>query len=192
LPPGYDCASVSPDFANGAITGAFAYAASANYSDGDVEETYQQYVAKLRAAGIDPNDTTVPAGMRGVIDRITGGSDFQGAAGPIYNQDVDLAKETGGIQVYQAADGSLQVVPYVGGAAVCSAAAVSCMSAPAPDSSKGSLLFEWHPHPIGQPGSDLPSEADLMRSMRLNAPGVIWSKDGSTHNQIDYQAHPLH
>jgi hypothetical protein len=35
LPPGYDGASASPDFANGAVTGAFAYAAGASYGSGN-------------------------------------------------------------------------------------------------------------------------------------------------------------
>jgi hypothetical protein len=177
-------------FTNGAETGSFAYLFTA-VASGDVEETYKQYAAKLSALGIDPTNTSVIGGS-GVIDSITTGSDFTSAAQPIYDQDVGLGQETGGVQVYQAADGLIQVVPFVGGAATCSAAASACMSVPNPDPSQGKLLFEWHPHPNNLSGSDLPSETDLSRSLNLGVPGVIWSNTGgSVPKQVDYQAHPL-
>ncbi|MEI9997500.1 MAG: RHS repeat-associated core domain-containing protein [Rhizomicrobium sp.] len=165
--------------------------AAAYTNSSDMEETYQQYNAHIRAAGIDPNSTSVPPSQKQAIDAITASEGFTNAANSIYSQSVAVGRETGGIQVYRESDGSIQIEPYEGTPAVCSAAAVSCMNAPNPDPSKGTLLFEWHPHPIGQPGSDLPSEANLNRSLRYNVPGVIWSMDGSTHNQIDYLAHPL-
>ncbi len=184
-------------FANGAITGAFAYAASSIAAGDSVEETYKQYVAKLEAAGIDPTNTSVPAGLKAEIDAITGSSEFSGSAQPIYTQDVASGTETAGIQAYvylneDMDDPLVFIVPYQGTPVTCSAAASACMGVPAPNSDYGNLLFEWHPHPNNLPGSDLPSEADLVRSLNLGVPGVIWSNTGgSVPKQVDYQAHPL-
>ena len=156
-----------------------------------VEETLRQYKNNLRRMGVDPDNTRVDAARQRIIDAITSSVGFNGAAKPIFNQDVAAGRETGGIQVYMKSDGTVVVVPYVGIPAVCSSSAVACMAVPNPDTSQGALVLEWHPHPIGQEGSDLPSEKDLLRSMKLGAPGVIWSKDGATYKQIEYQGHPL-
>jgi RHS repeat-associated protein len=45
----------------------------------------------------------------------------------------------------------------------------------------GTLIFEWHPHPFPSAMSSSPSDADLRRSFKTDAPGVIqYGKSSST------------
>jgi hypothetical protein len=66
------------------------------------------------------------------------------------------------------------------------------MDIPDPNDSVGIPIFEWHPHPITQPGGDYPSEADLDRTRKFNnLPGAIWYNDGSGKPvSVIYLAHP--
>jgi RHS repeat-associated protein len=162
-----------------------------------VEETQAQYNSNLRALGIDPNNTSAYGPTQYVIGIITSDPAFQALASQIYSDSVAASiaaghgVETGGIIVYQAPDGTISMVPYAGTPVTCSAAASACMGAPAPSSSQGGVIFDWHPHPVNNGSSTMPSEADLSRSMNFNMPGSVWANQGgSSPTQVIYMGNP--
>lgn len=164
-------------------------------------ETKSRYEQNLRDLGINPNNFyDLPAPLRDYIRSIMNSDSFKSVAEPIYRDDVQLKKETGGILDYLSASGDddrvfhwqNRIVPYAGVPEKNpSPQSTAGMDAPAPDESVGTPVFEWHPHPITQPGGNLPSEADLARSLKYKLPGAIWYNDGSGQPvQVIYLAHP--
>jgi hypothetical protein len=171
-----------------------------------VEETMSQYRQRLRSQGIDPDNTRVDQPVAGLMRSVLASDEFKRVAKPIFDQDVGLQKETGGVEAYLSSNRadyddpnlqtSLKFVPYEGKPeAHPSSAATSGMDIAEPDPSQGIPLFEWHPHPINQPGGNLPSEADLERTLQpFGLPGAIWYNSHSLFNDyttIPYQAHKL-
>lgn len=174
-------------------------------NSGSRTETRLVYDQHLRELGIDPTTFyDLPKPLRDYIQSVMDSDSFKSAAEPIYQNDVKLKKETGGILDYLSPSADYddpnfrwqnRLVPYEGKPAKNpSPQSTASMDAPGPDYSVGVPIFEWHPHPITQEGGNLPSEADLSRSLMYNLPGAIWYNNGSLlggPTSILYLAHPL-
>jgi hypothetical protein len=151
-------------------------------------------------AGIDPNNSSLSSNYKRLMNEIVSSPQIYALALAQYAEDVSLGKETKGIQFYDAAQdddetGIIDIiaVPFVGKPIACSAQASACMAPPDPDSKYGTLIAEFHPHPIDNGSSDLPSEKDFSRSQKLGVPGMIFANMGQNQPMkvINYEAHCL-
>jgi hypothetical protein len=180
-------------FGNGAVTASFSYAATSIADDlqGQALNTQQRH-AILVSKGIDDNNLSIPDEIRTFMDETMSTKEFIDAATPIFDASVAAKMETGGIQVYRGPDGKAVIFPYASVRMTCPNGIDACMGVPDPDPSHGTIMFDWHPHPLSGYHNGWPSTLDLERSVRLgHLPGAIWAVTGQGHVVSTFQGNCL-
>ena len=179
---------------NGAITGAFAYAASSIASD-EIESprhmTTKQYIMELKRLGVS-SDWSVSPNTISNVDALLGAdpsieADFEAKAQALYDAAIACSCETQELRVFMN-DNTLSIDLVQGSA--CNNGSTTCIKVPLPNGSEGKLVLQMHAHPIDTP---YPSPADIFDSAHLSGvPGIIWSNSGNgSHDTTWYQGRCL-